>query len=235
MPRVGMEPIRREQIRRAAVQLIADRGFDRTTLREVALAAGVSTGMINHYYPNKIALLVDALIAASEWFQDEMRRAIARTEPGAERLGTLVRVGIFNDSPEAVAGRKIWAWALAESIKSDELLQVIQERRRLFEGIIADVLRQFNTDAAFDEADLWELAAELDAYFNGLATHLATSATNLSAQATTASLVALVSTRLYGASARRMKRPPVDSVARPMNAQLLPVSTRLTRRGRAGK
>ena len=41
MPRVGMGPIRREQIRRAAMTLIADAGFDRTTLRDVALAAGV--------------------------------------------------------------------------------------------------------------------------------------------------------------------------------------------------
>src|SRR4029079_12507481 len=73
MPRVGMGPIRREQIRRAAMTLIADAGFDRTTLRDVALVAGVSTGMINHYYPNKIALLMDALVGASEWFQEEIR------------------------------------------------------------------------------------------------------------------------------------------------------------------
>jgi TetR/AcrR family transcriptional repressor of bet genes len=235
MPRVGMGPIRREQIRRAAMTLIADAGFDRTTLRDVALAAGVSTGMINHYYPNKIALLMDALVAASEWFQEEIRVSMARAKPGADRFRTLVSVGVFNNSHEARVGRKIWAWALAESIRSDELSQVIQERRRLFQEIIAEVLRQFDANAAIGEADLRELAAECDSYFNGLAIHLATGALNLSPDAATTSLLAVVTSRLRSESAGGSRRLSGHYGHHSTNASALVKTGQLTRRSRSGK
>ncbi len=203
MPKVGVEPIRRDQIRRAAVKLIADRGFDRTTLREVAQAVQVSTGMINHYYANKTALLVDALVSASEWFQETTRRAIADAEPGHDRLRVLVRVGVFNDSPEAIAGQKIWAWALAESIKSEELMGLIQERRRLFQEIIAGVLRQFDTATSMSDEDVRELAAEYDSYFNGLSIHLATGAKNLDVESVASSMLAVITARLRGGAVPR--------------------------------
>jgi len=235
MPKLGMEPVRREQIRRAAARLIADRGFDGTTLRHVAQAARVSTGMINHYYPNKIALLMDALIAASEWFQGEIRHAVAPAGSGADRFGTLVRVGVFNDSREAAAGRRIWAWALAESTKSEELMRIIQERRRLFQEIIADVLRQLDADAAIGDEAIRELAAECDAYFNGLAIHLATGAMNLDADAATSSLLAMVTARLRGEDGERSRRSPGHGVRPSMDAPVLPVAGRPRRRGGAGK
>jgi TetR/AcrR family transcriptional regulator, transcriptional repressor of bet genes len=235
MPRVGMGPIRREQIRRAAMTLIADAGFDRTTLRDVALAAGVSTGMINHYYSNKIALLMDALVGASEWFQEEIRVSIARAKPGADRFRTLVRIGVFNNSREANVGRKIWAWALAESIRSDELSQVIQERRHLFQDIIAEVLRQLDGNATTGEADLRELAAECDSYFNGLAIHLATGALNLSPEAATTSLLALVTARLKSESAGGSRQPPGRFGHQSTKTSALAKTSPLTHRSRAGK
>ncbi|CAA9589450.1 MAG: Transcriptional regulator, AcrR family [uncultured Thermomicrobiales bacterium] len=48
---------RREEILVAAMHLFVTRGYDRTTMREIAREAGVSTGAIYVYYPTKAAML----------------------------------------------------------------------------------------------------------------------------------------------------------------------------------
>jgi AcrR family transcriptional regulator len=53
--------IRREQILDAAAQVFASGGFHRSTIRDVARAAGVADGTIYNYFANKTALLLGIL------------------------------------------------------------------------------------------------------------------------------------------------------------------------------
>src|SRR5688500_3548495 len=48
----------RERLYRIAVQLMAKRGFESTTLRDVAAEAGVSVGLLYRYFPNKRAVII---------------------------------------------------------------------------------------------------------------------------------------------------------------------------------
>ncbi len=78
MPKLGMGPIRREQICRAAAAVIAREGFAGSTMRMVAEEAGVSTGMLNHYFANRQDLLTQALVFVSERAQERYRVAIEK-------------------------------------------------------------------------------------------------------------------------------------------------------------
>jgi len=49
---------RREMIARAALKLFAERGYERTTTKEIARAAGISEGTIFRYFPTKHDLLL---------------------------------------------------------------------------------------------------------------------------------------------------------------------------------
>jgi len=190
-----MEPIRREQIRKAAAKLIAKRGFDRTTLRHVALEAKVSTGTVNHYYPNKLAVLVDALFHASEWFQTRIKEAIAKAETGPDKLRALVYVGVFEGPREVAIGQSVWIWALAESIRHKPLKVFIEKRRRLFQLIIADVIRALDSCRNMSEADIGEFVAELDSYLDGLCIHQVTGETRIDPEAVVRSLLAMAEGR----------------------------------------
>jgi len=55
--RLGAEE-RREMIARAALKLFAERGYERTTTKEIARAAGISEGTIFKYFPTKHDLLL---------------------------------------------------------------------------------------------------------------------------------------------------------------------------------
>ncbi len=58
--------LRRAQILDAATRVFAANGFHRTTIREVASAAGVADGTIYNYFENKTALLLGILDRINE-------------------------------------------------------------------------------------------------------------------------------------------------------------------------
>lgn len=58
--------LRREQILDAAVKVFAERGFHRSTIRDIARAAGVADGTIYNYFENKTALLLGILDPLNE-------------------------------------------------------------------------------------------------------------------------------------------------------------------------
>ncbi len=61
-PRVRLDPaVRRRQIIVAAQRLYADRPYDRVSTAELAAAAGVARGLINHYFENKRELFLEAM------------------------------------------------------------------------------------------------------------------------------------------------------------------------------
>lgn len=57
MPKVGMKPIRRAQLIEATLECIHRNGFAGTTIAKVSKLAGVSTGIVSHYFGDKDGLL----------------------------------------------------------------------------------------------------------------------------------------------------------------------------------
>lgn len=168
MPKVGMEPIRRLQIQRAAAKVIARKGFQGTTLAEVAKAAKVSTGMINHYYANKLAMLVDTLVYVSDGFQTRTQAAMDAAPNARAKLRAVIDMGLGR-SPEERQGHRLWIMALAESLTAPALNKVIVERRRLFQAQLAEMYRAVAREEGLSERHADQLAEECDGYINGLA------------------------------------------------------------------
>jgi AcrR family transcriptional regulator len=143
LPKRGMGPIRREQICRAAATVISEHGFAGTTMRMVADEAGVSTGMLNHYFANRAEMLEHTLLYVSERMQTRVAAAIADIEPGERRLREFVRSQLPTDS-EAVESWRVWIAAYGDSVRRDSLRHVIGGRLsswyeivdRALEGIV---------------------------------------------------------------------------------------------------
>lgn len=127
MPKLGMGPIRREQICRAAAAVIAREGLAGSTMRMVAEEAGVSTGMINHYFDNRQDLLTQALVHVSERAQERMRRAIEGVPPGRARLAALLDSALA-DTPETEETWRVWVNSYGEAVRLPELRRTIDSR-----------------------------------------------------------------------------------------------------------
>jgi TetR/AcrR family transcriptional repressor of bet genes len=61
MPKIVDHEKRREEIALVACQVVADYGFEQTTVARIARAAGYTTGMVAHYYDSKQDIILAAL------------------------------------------------------------------------------------------------------------------------------------------------------------------------------
>jgi AcrR family transcriptional regulator len=75
----------REALTRAALELFAERGYDETTLAEIADAAGVSTRTIFAYFPSK----EDILFSTMQTMRDALARALVERPAGTDALTAL--------------------------------------------------------------------------------------------------------------------------------------------------
>jgi AcrR family transcriptional regulator len=80
----------REALLLAARKCLLEKGYNRTTARDIASAAGVSLAAIGYHFASKDALLTEALLLAfGEWDQDlqqALRTAVPPHVPPAERF-----------------------------------------------------------------------------------------------------------------------------------------------------
>lgn len=75
----------REALARAGIELFVQRGYDATTLAEIAEAAGVSTRTIFAYFPSK----EDILFASFQTMREALARALSERPGGKDALTTL--------------------------------------------------------------------------------------------------------------------------------------------------
>ncbi len=73
---------RRRLLMEATISSLAANGVDRTTVRAICAMAGVSRGLLTHYYPNKELLLADALRHLLGLFTCDDRLAPASASEG---------------------------------------------------------------------------------------------------------------------------------------------------------
>jgi AcrR family transcriptional regulator len=83
----------REDLLAGATRCLYDKGYVRTTVRDIASASGVSMAAIGYHFGSKEALLNAALITANEEWGEELGRALAAdVAPGTapiERFETI--------------------------------------------------------------------------------------------------------------------------------------------------
>src|SRR5271163_5053974 len=77
---------RREQLLQVGAQLFSSRAYDEVWIGEVARAAGVSRGLLYHYFPGKRAFYAEIVQAQS----DELARRTDTDVPGLDSLRSVI-------------------------------------------------------------------------------------------------------------------------------------------------
>ena len=178
MRREGLATVRKEQILSAAALVVDRRGFERATMRNVASVAGVSTGLVNHYFDNREDLLSQTLVFVSERNLSRIRDAVSRGAVDADRLRALVRSSIAVESKGLDVGSRVWISALSYALQSPEIEGVIRDRRLLYQSMIRTILRPIVDPKNTNTAALETLSAEVDAYLHGISIYIATGEQN---------------------------------------------------------
>ncbi|GAB2575011.1 transcriptional regulator [Paractinoplanes abujensis] len=76
MPKIVDHDARRRLIADALMKVAADQGLEAVSLRHVAAAAGVSVGMVQHYFHTKDEMMAFALAAVADRAESRIRTAV---------------------------------------------------------------------------------------------------------------------------------------------------------------
>jgi AcrR family transcriptional regulator len=107
---------RRGQILHAAAKVISERGADRTRLSDVSRAAGVSIGLIQHYFESRDQLLAAAFEWCTELWMRDWQEASARESTPPRRLIELLQMSAFEAEGWHEVQWRMWIefWSLCD-------------------------------------------------------------------------------------------------------------------------
>jgi transcriptional repressor BetI len=112
MPKLGMEEIRRRQLIEATIASIHEVGFAESSLSRISAKAGVSTGIVHHYFEDKAELLESTLRALGTKLRLSVIRRLNAAKSPTERLLAVLDGNLGTDTftPESVsAWLAFWA------------------------------------------------------------------------------------------------------------------------------
>ncbi|MGW6706523.1 TetR/AcrR family transcriptional regulator [Streptomyces sp. NPDC054956] len=165
-PAPGDREARREDVSQAVWHVLADKGFGGLTLRAVAAAMDVSTGMLMHYFPTKRALIAHALDLLEKRTAERPRRE--RPTAGLASVRAVL-LDILPLTEDDTARNRIWvsSWDLA---LADEGLAADQADRytRMRSAIRPHFEAARDLGELPEKADAEQLAATAVAFVHGL-------------------------------------------------------------------
>jgi len=142
MPKVVDHDERRRQIADAVFRVTARDGLDAATLRHVAAEAGVTSGMVQHYFPSKDTMLRYAMDAARQRYETRMTAAIGvlgSTPSPRAVLTAMLQNLIPHDRAETDDGRVSLAFQ-AYAATHDELSAVLADDDALLLGHLTQLV-----------------------------------------------------------------------------------------------
>ena len=152
MGRKSLASIRREEIIEAFLKVFSEKGYEKSTVREIAQAAGCNHRMLNHYFTTKEALVVAAVEDFIDSYAPGLEQEISRYSSPTYKMRA------FFDwfmSAESFDIAQIRAWVQAWSLTRDHpaILEAFQSWYGRLRGIIADIVCEGIEAGEFKDVD----------------------------------------------------------------------------------
>ena len=163
----------RERIIAAAWKVLAEKGYDATTLREISREAQAGPGLVHYYFGGKDQLLVEVLQAAGQHFHQRMEHLVQQV-PAEQSLEVFLTQLSERVEQEAAVYRlryESFSLGLHNPVIAPAVRERLTQRREEIGSVMAKVLENTKqTERTKDSAvDPKTLAALLLSLFDGLA------------------------------------------------------------------
>ena len=130
MPKLGMEPIRKEALVKATIVEIGRVGSLDVTVSQIAKRAGMSSALAHHYFGSKEEIFLAAMRHILTLYGAEVRGALAAAHGPEARLKAILHASFSpgNFRREAVSA---WLnfWVLAQTVPEARRLLAVYQRR----------------------------------------------------------------------------------------------------------
>jgi AcrR family transcriptional regulator len=170
----GTADQRREQMLRAALEVIQERGYAESRIADVAERAGTSPALVIYYFKTKDQLLTDAIrFSEDTWYAAGTAR-MAAIPTAAGRLEELVAMSTL---PEADAEPNtswvLWLDLWAQAVRHPEVASVRQKFDERWRQTITSLVAEGQEAGEFGPVDPADFAVLFSALLDGLAIQIA--------------------------------------------------------------
>lgn len=173
MPKLGMEPIRREALVKATIAEIGAFGTLDVTVSQIAKRAGVSSALAHHYFGGKDDLFFAAMRRILRDFGQEVRAELRKAQTPLARARALINAS-FAPSCFAPATVSAWMTLYAQSTTHPEMKRLLDLYQRRLQSNLTHALRSVSRNP---EADARSLGALIDGLYLRAALARSTDAT----------------------------------------------------------
>ena len=163
MPKLGMQPLRQRQLIVATMGTLSRHGFARTTVARIARTAGMSDGIVHHYFGSKAELLAATMRALMVELRTEVVAGLTGVGEPRARLLALIDANLADTQFRPEVGAAWLAfWAEAPHDAGLGRLQRVYVAR--LRSCLRHELRRLLPPALVDDAVL-RLAALIDGLY----------------------------------------------------------------------
>lgn len=130
----------------ATLRCLAERGVEKTSIRHICEAAGVSVGLVNHYYSSKDALIADVYARLADSLLAALNEEVERIGGGArERLSAFFRASfspVVLDPDLLRAWLSFWSMTRRSRLIADVHARTYGDYLTVLEGMLQDLARE---------------------------------------------------------------------------------------------
>jgi len=121
----SVKDMRRDELMEAAIMVIAKEGLHGTTLSQIAVEAGMSTALVNHYFDSKEDLLEATMRRLSGRYRSEIMALMPANPTPAQRLRAIIE-GSFQPNNLTLAYRKAWVQFLVNAMSGGRIFHLFR-------------------------------------------------------------------------------------------------------------
>jgi AcrR family transcriptional regulator len=170
----GTADQRREQMLRAALEVIADRGYADTRIADVAERTGISPALVIYYFKTKDQLLTEAIRYSEDtWYSDGQRR-LAELPTASAQIEEIVAMTCLPEAdPQPRVSWTLWLdfWALAA--RNPEVADLREKSDDRWRDLIGSLVRAGQEGGEFKDVDARSFAIMLCTLLDGMAIQIA--------------------------------------------------------------
>ena len=161
---------RRQQIVEGLLGLMAERGYEKTSVAEVARAAGLTPGLVHYHFKSKQELLLQAIAHLGSQLSERLAAKLERVgdDPRA-RLRAFVDAHLARGreaDPRAVA---CWVAVAAEAVRQPEVgdafRSFLEVQLELLVGLVREALRSSGQPTRSARSTAAAVLAAIEGYF----------------------------------------------------------------------
>ena len=159
----SVKDMRRDELMEAAIMVIAKEGLHGATLSQIAVEAGMSTALVNHYFDSKDELLEATMRRLSGRYRGEIMALMPANPTPAQRLRAIIE-GSFQPDNMTLASRKAWVQFLVNAMSGGRIFHLFRlTGERVVSNIRYAVKQLVPPDQVDDTVD--GIAAMIDGFF----------------------------------------------------------------------